>query len=63
MKEALIGSIEDILTVQTKSKIELKPDHVLNLIWVDDGIKWRRFGIKASQLKRRPIENTSPDLI
>jgi len=39
MKEALIGSIEDILTVQTKSKIELKPDHVLNLIWVDDGIK------------------------
>jgi len=27
------------LTAQTKSKIELKPNHVLNLIWADEGIK------------------------
>jgi len=39
LKEALIGLIQDILTVQTKSKIELKPSHILNLIWVDEGIK------------------------
>jgi len=32
LKEALIGLIQDILTVRTKSKIELKPNHVLNLI-------------------------------
>ena len=32
LKEALIGLIQDILTAQTKSKIELKPNHVLNLI-------------------------------
>jgi len=39
LKEALIGLIQDILTAQTKSKIELKPNHVLNLIWADEGIK------------------------
>jgi len=39
LKEALIGLIQDILTAQTKSRIELKPNHVLNLIWVDEGIK------------------------
>jgi len=38
LKEALIGLIQDILTAQTKSKIELKPNHVLNLIWADEGI-------------------------
>jgi len=27
------------LTAQTKSKIKLKPNHVLNLIWADEGIK------------------------
>jgi len=32
LKETLIWLIQDILTAQTKSKIELKPDHVLNLI-------------------------------
>ena len=52
LKETLIWLIQDILTAQTKSKIELKPDHVLNLIWDDEGIKWMRFGLKASQLKR-----------
>jgi len=36
-KDALV--IQDILTAQTKSKIELKPNHVLNLIWADEGIK------------------------
>jgi len=39
LKEALIGLIQDILTAQTKSMIELKPNHVLNLIWADEGIK------------------------
>jgi len=39
LKEALIGLIQDILTAQTKSKIKLKPNHVLNLIWADEGIK------------------------
>ena len=39
LKEALIGLIQNILTVQTKSKIELKPNHVLNLIGADEGIK------------------------
>ena len=39
LKEALIGLIQDILTAQTKSKIELKPNHILNLIWADEGIK------------------------
>jgi len=39
LKEALIGLIQDILTAQTKSKIELKPNHVLNLLWADEGIK------------------------
>jgi len=53
LKEALIGFIQDILTAQTKSKIELKPNHVLNLIWADDGIKLRRFGLKANHLKRK----------
>jgi len=38
LKEILIGLIQDILTAQTKSKIELKPDHVLNFIWADEGI-------------------------
>jgi len=52
LKEALIGLIQDILTAQTKSKIKLKPNHVLNLIWADEGIKWRRFGLKANHLKR-----------
>jgi len=42
LKEALIGLIQDILTAQTKSKIELKPNHVLNLIWA-----------KRNHLKRR----------
>ena len=39
LKEALIGLIQDILIAQTKPKIELKPNHVLNLIWADEGIK------------------------
>jgi len=38
LKEAMIGLIQDILT-QTKSKIELKSNHVLNLIWADEEIK------------------------
>jgi len=37
LKVALIELIQDIMTVQTKSKIELKPNHVLNLIWADEG--------------------------
>ena len=39
LKEALNGLIQDILTAQTKSKIELKPNHFLNLIWAYEGIK------------------------
>ena len=39
LKETLIGLIQDISTAQTKSKIELKPNHVFNLIWADEGIK------------------------
>jgi len=39
LKEALIGLIQDILTTQTKSKIEFKPDNILNLIWTGKGIK------------------------
>jgi len=39
LKEALIRLIQDIWTVQTKSKIELKSNHILNLIWADEGIK------------------------
>jgi len=35
LKEALIGLIQDIWTAQTKSKIELKSNHILNLIWAD----------------------------
>jgi len=51
LKDALIRLIQDILTAQTKSKIELKSGHVLNLVWADEGIKWKRFGQKTSQLK------------
>jgi len=32
MEEALIGLIQDIWTAQTKYKIELKSNHILNLI-------------------------------
>jgi len=39
LKVALIGLIQDILTTQTKFKIEFKPSHVLNLIWANEGIK------------------------
>jgi len=39
LKEALVGLIQDILITQTKSKIEFKYDHILNLIWADDEIK------------------------
>jgi len=39
IERALIGLIQDILTAQTKSKIELKANHVLNLIWADEGNK------------------------
>jgi len=39
LKKALIGMVQDILTTQTKSKIEFKSDHVLNLIWADEGLK------------------------
>jgi len=39
LKEALIGLIQDILTARTKSKIELKPNHVLNLICADEEIQ------------------------
>jgi len=39
LKEVLIGLIQDIWTAQTKSKIELKSNHILNLIWADEGIK------------------------
>ena len=37
LKEALIGLIQDILIEQTKSKTEIKPNYVLNLIWADEG--------------------------
>jgi len=34
-----IGLVQDILTVQTKSKIEFKLEHILNLIWTNEEIK------------------------